>query len=156
MGDEKLAQENFTHATSGDSRPVAAMFYNDQQPDQIFYQGLAWRKLGNEQKASEIFEGLVQYGETHINDEVKIDYFAVSLPDMLIFEDDLKARNQIHCQFISALGHLGQGNTEVAVRTLSDLLEIDPSHLGAVRHLKMALNPIITFERTTINQQNEN
>ncbi|HUP13628.1 MAG TPA: hypothetical protein VM187_15510, partial [Niastella sp.] len=65
------------------------MFYNDQQPDKIFYQGLAWHALGEKEKAKLIFLTLVDYGKAHLHDEVKIDYFAVSLPDLLIFEDDL-------------------------------------------------------------------
>ena len=71
------------------------MFYNDQQPDKIFYQGLAWEKLGNLDRAHEIFTKLVAYGEAHQDDEIRIDYFAVSLPDLLIFEDDLDKMDTI-------------------------------------------------------------
>ncbi len=37
----------FQKATQGLSEPVQAIYYNDQQPDKIFYQELAWKKLGN-------------------------------------------------------------------------------------------------------------
>ena len=33
-------------AAIGPSEPASAMYYNDQPPDMIFYQGLARRKLG--------------------------------------------------------------------------------------------------------------
>ena len=36
---------------------------------------------------------LIAYGEAHLFDEMKIDYFAVSLPDLLIFEEDLNRKN---------------------------------------------------------------
>lgn len=51
----------------------------DPQPDGILYQGLAWEKLDKPEKALVIFSRLVNYGKEHLNDEVKIDFFAVSL-----------------------------------------------------------------------------
>ena len=66
------------------------MFYNDQQPDKIFYQGLALIKLGKTTDAFSRFNKLKDYGEKHIFDKVKIDYFAVSLPDLQIWDDDLQ------------------------------------------------------------------
>ena len=42
-----------------------------------------------------------------MHDEVKIDYFAVSLPDLVIFDDDLNKRNKIHCLYMEGLGYLG-------------------------------------------------
>jgi tetratricopeptide (TPR) repeat protein len=131
------AEVCFRRATEGSSQPAAAMFYNDQQPDKIFYQGLAWEKLGDRRQASRIFNGLVEYGQEHLNDEVRIDYFAVSLPDLLIFEDDGKARHQAHCYYMMGLGQLGSGNKEVAAASLEKVLELDNMHFGARTHLNM-------------------
>ena len=44
----------------------------------------------------------------------EIDYFAVSLPDFLVFDDDLQLRNEVHCRYMMALGHLGLGQREEA------------------------------------------
>lgn len=110
MGDTQEARRCFEHATKGSAEPAIAFFYNDQQPDKIFYQGLAWRKLGNEAKARSCFHRLISHGEKHYFDQVKIDYFAVSLPDLLIWDDDLTLRNRIHCLLVEGLGHLGLGN----------------------------------------------
>ena len=41
------SNEFFNKATVGISEPVQAIYYNDPQPDKIFYQALAWIKLGN-------------------------------------------------------------------------------------------------------------
>ena len=113
------------------------MFYNDQQPDKIFYQGLALEKTDEPSKARRIFEGLLEYGRYHLDDKVKIDYFAVSLPDLLIFEDDGTARHQAHCYYMMGLGHLGLGNKEEAAACLEKVLEKDNMHFGARTHLKM-------------------
>ncbi|WP_315821381.1 hypothetical protein [Paraflavitalea speifideaquila] len=40
------ALEYFTRASVGLEVPAQAFFYNDQQPDKIFYQGMALMKLG--------------------------------------------------------------------------------------------------------------
>ncbi|HVW58579.1 MAG TPA: DUF5107 domain-containing protein, partial [Puia sp.] len=133
------AEACFKRATEGSSQPSAAMFYNDQQPDKIFYQGLAREKLGDRGEAERIFAGLIEYGHAHMDDEIRIDYFAVSLPDLLIFEDDGKARHHAHCYYMMGLGHLGLGNKEEAAACLEKVLTFDNMHFGARAHLNMVL-----------------
>lgn len=138
-GDAEKATQYFTQATIGLDEPSAAMFYNDQQPDKIFYQGLAYRKLHQNNQAEAIFSKLVSYGEQHLNDDIKVDYFAVSLPNLLIFEDDLNLRNKVHCLFIKGLGYLGLQNTEHAKIAFEEVLALDPGHAGAKTHIKMPI-----------------
>ncbi|MGF7080188.1 DUF5107 domain-containing protein [Mucilaginibacter sp. UYCu711] len=139
LNDVAQAQQYFRKATQGLAEPSAAIFYNDQQPDKIFYQGLAWQKLGEGTKATIIFNKLVQFGQQHLNDEVKIDYFAVSLPNLLIFDDDLNIRNQAHCLYIQGLGHLGLQKLVEAKQAFTEVLELDAEHFGANMHLKLVL-----------------
>ncbi|MNI85352.1 hypothetical protein D3C73_1423380 [compost metagenome] len=113
------------------------MYYNDQPPEMIFYQGLAWWKLGVEKEAKRRFNKLIDYAETHLFDEVEFDYFAVSLPDFLVFEDDLNKRNVIHCRFMLGLGLLGLGRTEEAAVRFDEVLALEPSHPGALIHQRM-------------------
>jgi len=136
LGQEEEANTYWTKATVGLAEPNAAMFYNDQQPDKIFYQGLAWEKLGKEHVAQRIFNNLVRYGLDHQNDEVRIDYFAVSLPDLLIFDDDLNKRNFIHCQYILGLGLSGLRRLAEAENAFLTVLEEDAMHFGAKTHLE--------------------
>jgi tetratricopeptide (TPR) repeat protein len=135
MGDTTKAAAYLQKATQGLSQPTAALFYNDQQPDKIFYQGLAWKALNEKEKAMQIFSRLVEYGEAHLNDEVKIDYFAVSLPDLLIFEDNLNVRNATHCYYMMALGYLGLGKVDEAKECLQKVMVNDVMHFGAKVHL---------------------
>jgi Tetratricopeptide repeat. len=136
-GNSEVATKYFEKASEGSSEPTAAMFYNDQPPDKIFYQGLAWKKLGKKELARQIFNNLVQYGKTHLNDSVKIDYFAVSLPDLLIFEDDLDMRNKVHCYYMMGLGYLGLNNTAEAAAAFGKVLQMDNMHFGAKTHLDL-------------------
>jgi tetratricopeptide (TPR) repeat protein len=137
LSDWVNAELNWKAASHGLSEPSAAVFYNDQQPDKIFYQGLAWEKLGESSKAKKIFSNLVKYGEQNQHKEIRIDYFAVSLPDLLIFDDDLQKRNFIHCRYISGLGCLGLKKYDMAQELFSEVLDLDAMHFGANTHLRL-------------------
>lgn len=139
LNDEVNATRYLMMATQGSSEPQQAFFYNDQQPDKIFYQGLAWRALGQEDKASDRFNKLIAHGEKHLFDTCKIDYFAVSLPDLAIWDDDLNVRNQIHCFYVMGLGYLGLGDVEKARHYFSELRKLDINHQGGQIHLELVV-----------------
>jgi tetratricopeptide (TPR) repeat protein len=141
MGDMEQARECWLKATEGPTEPAAAMYYNDAKPDKIFYAGLAYRKLAdstsNEEektlfngKANGTFYRLITYGEKHLFDTVKMDYFAVSLPDLLIWEGDLQQNNTIHCKYMMALGYYGIGNETKALRYLREAEALNLNHQG--------------------------
>lgn len=137
LGKQKEAHDLLLKASMGDSQPAAAMYYNDQKPDKIFYQGLAFRKLGQEKEARSRFNKLITYGEEHLFDIFRMDYFAVSLPDLLIWEDDMDKKNRIHCNYLMALGHLGLGNTAKAEHFFEVAASMDNNHQGIQIHRKL-------------------
>ena len=89
LGEHEKAVECWQKATEGPREPAAALYYNDAKPDKIFYQGAALRALGREGEARGRFYSLVTYGVKHYFDKIKMDYFAVSLPDLQIWDSDL-------------------------------------------------------------------
>ncbi|MNF61664.1 Tetratricopeptide repeat protein [compost metagenome] len=125
LGDQENAHRNFAKATLGSPEPVQAFFYNDQQPDKIFYQGLAWRELGDEDKARSRFNKLIAHGEKFLFEKCRIDYFAVSLPDLAIWDDDLNDRNKVHCYYVMALGYSGLGNDIESEKYYNKIKELD-------------------------------
>ena len=127
-GNIEKSKEFLVKATIGSKEPKQAFFYNDQQPDKIFYQGLAWAALGKQAKANGRFYALIEHGEYYLFQDSKIDYFAVSLPDLAIWEDDLNIRNKIHCYYVMGLGHLGLNNLEKAKEYLGKVQELDVNH----------------------------
>ncbi|MFC6101950.1 DUF5107 domain-containing protein [Olivibacter domesticus] len=137
LGEDEKANQQLTLATNGDEEPVQAIFYNDPQPDKIFYQGLAWLKLGKRDKANRIFNKLLAFGNKHLHDTIAIDYMAVSLPDLLVFEQDLSFKNHIHCLYMIGLAALGFGNIAEAVAYFDQVLQLNNSHMGARIHKKM-------------------
>lgn len=123
------AAECFRNATLGTDEPAGAMYYNDQPADMILYQGLSYLKLGRIREARARFYRLIDYGERHLNDEAKIQYFAVSLPEFLIFDEDYTMRNRAHCYYLMALGNMGLGDAGKASAFLSQAAAVEPSHM---------------------------
>lgn len=136
-GDEVRSKEHFTRATQGAIELNLAMYYNDRPSDMAFYCALAHAALGEPEKAKALFHQLIAYGDTHMEEKPSIDYFAVSLPDFLVFEDDLPRRNRVHCLYLKGLGWFGLGNTQKGALALDAALALDPSHIGAVLHRRM-------------------
>ncbi|MBO9607445.1 MAG: DUF5107 domain-containing protein [Paenibacillaceae bacterium] len=139
-GERAEATRCWRIASQGLEEPASAMFYNDQPPDMIFYQGMAWRKLGEEKEANRRFNKLIDYAEKHLFDDVKMDYFAVSLPDFLVFDDDLNVRNRIHCHYMRGLGLLGLNRREEALAAFDEALRLDSGHQGAGIHRKLCFD----------------
>jgi tetratricopeptide (TPR) repeat protein len=137
LGEWKKAQYWYAWAAEGLSEPTSAMFYNDQPPDMIFYQGLARQKLGQMVEAETMFRKLIAYGQRHMDDDVQIDYFAISLPNFLVFDEDLNRRNKIHCHYMIGLGNTGLGEIAAAQANFDEVLRMDVNHLGTVLHQRL-------------------
>ena len=134
LGDEAKAAECFALATQGDSTPQSVLYYNDLPSDFIFYQGLAHRALSQEAAAKKCFYQLIAFGERHLFDTVEYDYFAVSLPEIEVYQDDLQWNNRQYCTYLRALGELGIGREQKANELLDAVLQAQPDHQGALVH----------------------
>ena len=134
LGNAEAAAAYLERAAAGDEEPAGAMYYNDQPADLILYEGLANLALSRKEQAAARFYKLVRYGEKHYYDEVRMDYFAVSLPDLTLFDEDLTLRNRLHCEYLMALGHYGLGDSERAAKCFDAALRIDCAHQGAILH----------------------
>ena len=130
LGQKEKARECWEEATKGPQEPAAAMYYNDAKPDKIFYQGLALLKLGREGEAHGRFYKLINYGKQHVFEKQVMDYFAVSLPDLLIWDDSLDVKNEIHCKYMLALGYYGMGELSKSQRYLEEVEALDNNHQG--------------------------
>lgn len=83
LGNDAESTKYLMKATQGSTEPQQAFYYNDQQPDKIFYQGLAWRALGEENKARSRFNKLIDHGKSTSSMTVKLitsQYHCRSLP----------------------------------------------------------------------------
>ena len=139
LGQKEKACACWEEATKGPQEPAAAMYYNDAKPDKIFYQGLALYKLGREGEAHGRFFKLINYGKQHVFEKQVMDYFAVSLPDLLIWDDSLDTKNVIHCKYMLALGYYGMGDRVRALKYLEEVEALDNNHQG-IRQLRTLID----------------
>lgn len=107
LGNTEKAQEFFLLATAGESYPSPVRYYNDQPSDYIFYKGLAFYELGDRLKAENAFNNLTDFGNKHISDDIEYDFFAVSMPELEVYNDDLQRRNYEYCKHLIELGNIG-------------------------------------------------
>lgn len=137
LGRDEMAKTYFEKAELGEDEPAGAMYYYDQPADMILYKGLANQECGNAKAAFACFNKLMDYGERHLYDKVENDFFAVSLPDFLIFEDDMDKKNKAHCHYLMGLANLGLGDRSEASRQFEQALAYDHNHQNCRIYLKM-------------------
>jgi tetratricopeptide (TPR) repeat protein len=135
LGETEKAAQYFKQASEGAKELGMAMFYYDQPAHNLFYQGLANKKLGLTAKAKSCFNKLVDFGEANLSKEVKINYFAIQLADTLIFKNDMNMKNKAHCHFLMGLGYLGLGEKQKAKENFKKVLEVDKNHQEALIHI---------------------
>lgn len=128
--DNEKKENAYKLAARGDGELTSAMYYNDQPPEMMYYAAKAIEALGNGAEAQKRFEAFIAYADEHMNDKIKIDYFAVSLPDFLIFEADLDKKNKVHCCYMASLGYMGKGDMCNAEKAARKGLEFDKCHSG--------------------------
>jgi tetratricopeptide (TPR) repeat protein len=99
--------------------------------DMTFWTGMAYARLGHLKQAREIFQRIYDYSVQVQQQVPKIDYFATSLPAMLLFENDLAKQNQIEAKFLRAQAQLGLDREKEAKDLLCEVLQLDRNHGGA-------------------------
>ncbi len=121
LGSDEMARNSFMSAA--ESEPAS--------PWMCYYKALALRSLGRTSAAGELLQEMKERLEAERKIEPGIDYFATSLPNFLVFEDDLTFRKEIECTFTEALVELGLGNDLDAAQKLQRVVDRDPNHLAA-------------------------
>jgi tetratricopeptide (TPR) repeat protein len=122
---------------------AAAMFKGDFQEmsvrsfsEMTYFSALSWMRLGRKAIGRKLLKDLLAYAVKLTRAPAKIDYFATSLPTMLLFEDDLQFRQGTTALFLEAQARLGLGNKARARILLRKVLTRDPNHALATDHLR--------------------
>ena len=103
--------------------------------DGPYWQALALRELGELAAAEARLAALLAAARRAGRSEVRIPYFATSLPTLLLFEDDLSLRTRQEARYLEGLALLGQGRREAAWSRFVDVLAARPEHLEAALRL---------------------
>jgi tetratricopeptide (TPR) repeat protein len=99
--------------------------------DITYWSAQALVSLGRHEEARQIFTEIYDYSIDLEQQVPKIDYFATSLPAMLLFEEDLVRRQEISAKFLRAQALLGLEQTEQGFILLNEVRRLDENHAGA-------------------------
>ena len=111
-------------ASAGDFQEMSVRPYSEM----TYYSALALRRLGRNEEAKELLRDLLRYARALAPSEARIDYFATSLPAMLLFNDDPQRRSRIAALFLEAQASIGLGFERRGRRLIDKVLEGEPSH----------------------------
>ena len=129
LGEKKSARKHWLAAATfkGDFQEMGTRAFSET----TYYSALAWERLGQKTKAKKLLRDLLAYAEKLETTPAKIDYFATSLPAMLLFEDDIQLRQETTAHFLQAQAHLGLNHKAKAKSLLLIVLQRDPNHAPA-------------------------
>ena len=114
LGREAEAKAVFAAAAdeAGDFQSMAVTEYSELS----YWRGLALAALGRKKDAKALFKGMKAFAEKGLKTPFKIDYFATSLPLLLIFDDDLEAVKNERMRKLVALAERGAATLAAASR----------------------------------------
>ena len=112
LGREDEARESFTLSANeaGDFSEMAVIAHSPLS----YFRGLSLRELGREDEAMALFRSLKAFAESKLGEPAKIDYFATSLPDLLVFDEDLQARRDAENHHLITLALRGCSGSDAA------------------------------------------
>ena len=98
------------------------------QRDDLLLGAAPGRSSASGRRRGKLLRDLLAYARKLQKTEARIDYFATSLPTMLLFDDDLQSRQETTALFLQAQAHLGLGQRAKARALLRRVLKRDPNH----------------------------
>ena len=103
-------------------------------------EGWAWRAralraLGDETGADGLLGELLRAARRMNREPARIDYFATSLPALLLFDEDLGRRARIDGRYLEGLALAGLGRRTAARRALREVVGLDRNHVAAAARL---------------------
>ena len=125
-GDRSAARRHWRAAATfaGDFQEMSVRQFSEM----TYYSALSWERLLQPAKANSLLRNLLAYARALQRTPAKIDYFATSLPTMLLFDDDLAFRQETTALFLQAQAWLGLKKRAKARALLLSVLDRDPNH----------------------------
>jgi hypothetical protein len=106
---------------------------------------LALRRLGRDDEAGHLAGALREFCATLASTPAIVDYFATSLPSMLLFTEDPDVVQRRRVAFLRAQLAVLDGDESDARDRLAELLADDPHHVDALE-LLASLTPSTVLE----------
>ncbi len=130
VGNKTAARKAWTTAATfrGDFQEMSLKPFSEM----TYYTALSLQRLGKRAPAERLLQALLGYAQKLEKTPAKIDYFATSLPTMLVFFEDIQFRQKVVATFLQAQALLGLGRLARANKLLEKTLALDPNHSLAV------------------------
>ena len=139
--DQAQVQDYLSKAQQGDTTISEQHYYNDLPLDYVFYHGLAQAVSGDAQGAKQLFEAMKKWSYDAFDQEVQEDFFAVSLPDLVVLDSNLLTARHENCLLMRLLAAIGLNDQDLYQNTLQQLSQLSPSNFKV--HLYHELSPVL-------------
>ena len=132
LGEKHSARERWLAAATfkGDFQEMSVRAFSEM----TYFSAMSRMRLGRRSEGRRLLKELLAYARRLAVTPAKIDYFATSLPTMLLFEDDLQRRQETTALFLQAQALLGLNKKPKARELLKQVLRHDPNHALAADH----------------------
>ena len=137
LGDWAEARRQWAAAVAMPGGPRSLL--SGAEPEQAGFAALALRHLGRPAGARRLLLALLDHARALAVAPATVDYFATSLPTLLLFDDDLAARQRLRARVLEAQALLGLGRTASGRARLRAVLRRDPGHARAADLLATSL-----------------
>lgn len=126
VGDGGRAAEYWRRAarTVGDFSGMAPQPYSEN----TYFSVLAARAIGDGELAGALADGLAGHAKRLAETPARVDYFATSLPNLLLFDEDPQRAQGLLVGLIRAQLASLSDDRQTATRELDGVLRVDPSH----------------------------
>ncbi|MBT8037254.1 MAG: DUF5107 domain-containing protein [Verrucomicrobiae bacterium] len=108
LGRHDEAKKHF-QLSAEETGDFSAMAVTDHSP-LSYYRGLSLQELGHTDQASHLFDDLRSFAEKGLQSPAGIDYFATSLPNLLVFNEDMQSRADAENHLLIAMASHGQSD----------------------------------------------
>jgi tetratricopeptide (TPR) repeat protein len=122
LGDSEQAKQCYTKCAEQRGR--------GQGSDGRFYQGMALKKLGRDDEAGRIFDGLIKSGQDRLAGSEAADFFAK------FGERETPQARQASAHYLIGLGYLGKGALDSARTEFDTAARLNVSHVWAKEMMK--------------------
>ncbi|SEU34578.1 DUF5107 domain-containing protein [Stigmatella erecta] len=125
-GDPAGARRAWQAAASfrGDFQQMAVQPFSEM----TYWSALASARLGKKAESKRLLKGLLEHAQALAWKPAVIDYFATSLPAMLLFDEELAFQQETAALFLEAQARSGLGQNARARRILTEVLRREPGH----------------------------
>lgn len=126
IGDSDSAKQHWNLAAEfrGDFQEMSVRAFSEMS----YCSALSLAQLGKKTASKKLLRDLMTYARGMAKEQAKIDYFATSLPTMLLFDEDIQQRQETTALFIQAQALLGLGTSTEGFVLLREVLARDPNH----------------------------